>query len=291
MAKLHVAGGHRADYATDLEQAMFSRFLWVIDLEPDKLPDDAPSVGGGFSKCRACSFSPFIDGIPERSQYLGLDPLARTFRDAATLLAATSRGDVATVLRRCEELGARSVSEVVPIGQQPLLPTLPAVFREDGLAAASHTAWGLAEPGPGGPSELAGRIRAMAIAGRRRILAGYLDHAVACEHWSEFVEHTTFEREWESLLVQIRQIRVDELVFAMAYPPCATLQWPRNRSLEARRARMDVHFRVISSDSSLMCAENVSGYTLLNDTRSLNLPGLGGPTGFAIKLDRLFLTF
>lgn len=285
---------HRADHLTNVEQAAFSRALWVIDLQPDMLSDEAASIDGGLAKCSSCSFVSFLSGVPERSQYVGLDPLAATFGAAHALTSAAKRGDSASVLRITGEIGAAAIFEVVSDREreQRLLPAIEAISRhERSPATVDGTSWALVEPDAEGPSGLSARIRMKAAAGYRRILVGYLDHAAATERWNTFVERDEFDDEWLSFLLEMRSLSIEQLVFSMSYPPCSTLQWRANRPLEARRARLDQHFRVVSGDASLMCAENVSGYALLNDNRELDLPGLRCAKGFAIKLDRLLMVF
>src|SRR5262249_1990799 len=146
---------------------------------------------GGLAKCASCSFVPFLSGVTDRSAYLGLDPLARTFNALGALTSAAKRGDAATVLHYCAGLGARSVYEVVATGEPRLLPELSAVSKH-GQLGPRGSSWALVEPGPDGPSGLAARLHASAASGYRRIVVGYLDHAVATEHWSHFVERENF---------------------------------------------------------------------------------------------------
>ena len=84
--------------------------------------------------------------------------------------------------------------------------------------------------------------------------------------WAAFCESPEFAAKWDRL--QHAFTRTEPLPrILMAYPACAALQWRPNRELEARRARLDVSFRVLDRSSSYMCPENVSGYALVNDVR------------------------
>jgi hypothetical protein len=93
------------------------------------------------------------------------------------------------------------------------------------------------------------------------------------------------------VVTEAKRIGFEHLGLAMAYSPCATLQWRANQPLERMRAQLDLHFRRLEGESSSMCAENVSGYSLFNDTRAFIRENAPSARDLALRYDSVVLEF
>jgi hypothetical protein len=118
------------------------------------------------------------------------------------------------------------------------------------------------------------------------VLIGYVEHARAIEEYAEAVEHAPSET-WSAMIRDLRMRGVERLGFVAAVTPCASLRWHKNRPLEGLRAKLDLSFRRVDADASLMCPENVSGYSLSNDLERVPRATLPELATRAIRIDRL----
>jgi hypothetical protein len=259
----------------------------VFDLQPDRFIDDS-SVGE--AHCENCTFRHFVHGLEREdlTRGRGLLALDAVFEALPALLDALASGHTERLLALSRRVGATEMWEIVPPGSEPRLRDVPRLYvaRAD-IPPLAHNDRLLLTPDSHGPAALASRIEEARARGHRSFGIGFLEHAASVEGWAAFCESSDFERGWAQLearwLTEQRPARM-----WMAYPPCASLQWPVNRHLEARRTRVDLHFRVLDARASYMCTENVSGYTLLNDVQGL----LGASIErFALRVDRLLLLY
>ena len=256
MSHVHVPLRHRADRNADLEGLGLSLSLSIVDTEPR-----ADAEGGVDGGCASCSFVSFLKSRPDLAGYRGL----------------------ANVLRALDRFGAGAAPGLLAGADDPRPSSVFCIARRRETSAdrllhvevGDGRTWSEIRPGDAvvlrpdaeGPKRLLAQLGQARRAGARSILLGYVRHADAVDHFAAFLEHPELHDGWLTLLAEARQLGFVGLGFAMAYPPCATLQWSGNRALESLRARLDLQFRRLDNEASMMCPENVSGYSLLNDTR------------------------
>lgn len=253
----------RADADTEYARARLGPCFRVVDLTPAARLGEVSNLAA-FSQCPSCSYVDFLKARRhELTNYVGLAPVLSVFESLPDLIAARERGG-AELQALATRKGWPSIRQIVDGDARHQrannVPTIRVVRRPDCDVAAPGT-W-LVEPNALGLSA--------AVATTKRILArgsevwlGYLEHAVATEEWSRFIEASPASL--ESLAFELRDHGAPPLV--MAYPACAALQWSGNRDLEHQRSRSDIVFRALERESSFMCPENVSGYSLYNDVQ------------------------
>lgn len=228
--------------------------LAVVDTEPRSASGDVDD-----GACRTCSFVSFLQTRQDLARYRGLPQILQALRaedmalpgaSASRAVPPSSQFRLAPARRR---EGERVLHERVlaDLSRSEIRPGDAVLLRPDGR----------------GPASLLAELQHARELGVESVLIGYVRHADAIDHFAAFLEHPDLAAGWLGVLAQARQLGLSALGFAMAYPPCATLQWSGNRALEALRARLDLQFRRLDREASLMCPENVSGYSLLNDTR------------------------
>ena len=251
MTRVHVPLRHRADHDSDLAALGLSLSLAVVDPEPRA--DAERRVDGG---CASCSFVTFLKGRPDLADYEGLVHVLRVLDRFAAQGSGRPIGAGASVFRIARERRTETerLLHVDDGGERPWSD----VRSGDAVVL---------RPDAAGPGRLETLLAEALRAGAQTVLLGYVRHADAVDHFAAFLEHPDLHGGWLSVLARARHLGVRRLGFAMAYPPCATLQWSRNRALESLRARLDLQFRRLDNEASMMCPENVSGYSLLNDTR------------------------
>ena len=186
----------------------------------------------------------------------------------------------------------------MPWGGPRELPGVPALHVLDASAPADaglRAAAGdqcLVVPGKAGPLWTLTQIESVRRAGFTGAIAiGYTDHASASVAWDEFVTRPGFDGEWLALLEGAARIGLSGLGLMMALTPCSSLAWRANQVLERIRAQLDVHFRGIEGESSMMCAENVSGYGLVGELQDFLRARAAAriPTQLALRYDRVIL--
>jgi hypothetical protein len=268
------------------------RMTTLIDIQPDQLLRDPSTTQ---TQCERCSFRYFIQGIKglRHGGFAALPELDRVFQSVSDLLDAAHTRDAERIEMLRVRIGADQLHEIVPAGEDPRLDTLrhihtclpglplPRLRPGDRLVLP---------PGPDGPLGLAERFVRAHRHAPDAVMVGYMEHAAAVDQWSAFCEAPSQHTGWDALEASLSQAPRRPRLW-MAYSPCVALQWPANRALEARRARLDVHFRVLDDTASYMCPENVSAYGLFNDVNAH--PSNRGRTAseFAIRCDRLLLVF
>lgn len=301
MSLVHIGRHHRADYATDLSAVGALSYTVVIDTQPNLLEGDRHVSALDAAQCSRCTLLDFLAQVPNLRAFPALAELRTFFAGLPELMPAIATGDAERVRRIGEGLGARSCFEIVPFGAQGQLRGIAKleVVRAKVLpngergprGASDRTRTALVEPGSGGPAWLIAQLRALEAAGVSRAFIGYHEHASAMDAFSAFVERDDFRSEWQSLLLSSRAIGFEHLGLAMAFPPCATLKVGPNIQLEALRARLDLQFRRLDADASMMCPENVSGYGLTHDTRAAFGAAPLSQTRCAIRHANLIFTF
>jgi hypothetical protein len=290
MSRVHVRVVDRADYATDARRALFSSYTRVIDAQPSLLGAELPAASSeAFAQCPSCTFVDFLRSRDDLERFDGLATLRALFRSVPDLARAIAAGDGETIREIARALGTERVFEITDGGGAPRfgLPCLRVVRTDDDLVGALSSRDAddrvLVQPGREGPSRLIARLGAIASAGRARALVGFVEHAAAVEHYADFAEASGGEDPWPSTLLDAARRGLTQVGLALAFPPCASLQWGANRALEQLRARTDVHFRAAQGESSLMCPENVSGYSLVSDARPLAEKTAGRAIRYALR--------
>jgi hypothetical protein len=275
-----------------------SSFVPVIDTTPDHLERADAASRGAASQCSACTFLHYLAVLPGLAPSEGLGEIRDAFSLLPELESALARGDGQAALALAGRLGARRTYEIVAGAARPLLAGVPRVRVVHALADAAEAAgdreaaWVLVEPDRRGPLGLLEKVSSLDRGGTSRVLVGYCEHAAAVEHFAGFVETDDFAGQWHEFL-RWSAARVSSVpALLMAYPSCASLQFRANSVLERACAQADITFRRLGREASLMCPENVSGYTLVNDSRTL-LRAAAPPrgSGFAIRHRNLLLSF
>jgi hypothetical protein len=281
----------------------------VVDTEPDVDDKDltvrSPLASGSravlSTQCASCNFLDFLAQVDDLGAYDGLVSIRGFFAALPEVALAAASGDGDALLRVAARFGASAVYEVSGRAVDARTTGLPRICRvrdddapaqlRDAARAAKGAGWVLVEPSACGPSRLLAALGDLARAGAERVLFGYVSHAAAIDGWSAFVESDDFRDRWYGLLLRARELGLAHLGLAIALPPCATLQMRRNLPLEERRARLDTQFRRMDADYSLMCPENVSGYSLTNDTRAVLAGTRIARRGFAIRHSQVVFAF
>jgi hypothetical protein len=298
LVQVAIRPADRADFEVDRSLAAFSSYTAVVDLQPEAPRGAATDLGGGAS-CALCGFPEFLSGVERLEMYVGLGPLSAFFETLPEIGAAAARGDVEGLRVVASRLGAVGCVEHVLPGTPPVLPGLPRLVQAPAwpVAPASLLPGGpepvcvLVPPGGQGIDALREQATLLRRAGVDRIAIGYVEHATAMDCFSGFCERPGAMAEW-SLLPRIAQeLSLRSLDLVMAIPPCAMLQWRANLPLDRMRAQLDRQFRKLDGVSSMMCAENVSGYCLINDLRPLLLRTPARQTRLAIRYENIILEF
>jgi hypothetical protein len=272
MALVQIPRAERADYEADLRRLGLSSYTAVIDAQPNLADYDRSGVDN-WAKCASCSFVHFLDGLEDIARFSTLVPLKKFFALLPGVVEAISTADSRRLYAAADQLGATACYQIcrgaapVRFAEVPVLRVIGAADDAALVGPRSERCCLLLEPGRHGIDWVLERLRCTVVAGYGRALIGYHQHASAMDHWSDFLESADFSERWPALIAQAQQSGLSRFGMMMAYPPCASLQWPQNLALERLRARLDLHFRALEKDSSLMCPENVSGYALANDTR------------------------
>ena len=301
MSLVHIGRQHRADYDTDLRTVGLSSYTILVDTQPNLLEGDRNVSAVDSAQCSRCTLLNFLEQVPNLHSYPALAELLMFFRGLPELLAAVAAKNAEPIHQLSKRLGATRCSEIVAFGEQGMFVGMPKIelVRAHVLPSSQGSLRGssqsertaLVEPGNGGPGWLGAQLRALASAGVHRVFIGYHEHASAMDNFSGFVEREDFSSEWHSMLLASRGYGFAHLGLAMAFPPCATLKVGPNNQLEALRARLDLQFRRIGAEASLMCPENVSGYSFMHDTRLTFGDGLLTQTRCAIRHANLVFSF
>jgi hypothetical protein len=288
MALVHIGRRQRADFATDLARFGFSSHTLVVDAQPNLGADEQPPLDE-WAQCASCNFREFLAGVGDLRAYPALGPLARFLAHVPELVRALGDRSEPEVARLARQVGAQSCYQLV-FDEEPSLPRIPRIVVVGRVETLSLICPGdrvLFEPNRGGVAALIEGLAHARQRGVEQAALGYVRHASAMDHFSDFVEHPSFAEDWAALPARSVALGIGRLGFFMAYPPCATLQLEENRALERVRARMDLSFRRMRHDASLMCPENVSGYTLLSDVAEIVPQGLLPERRLALRFDRL----
>jgi hypothetical protein len=279
---------HFARTASTLERAgspAFSSFTTVLDLDPARtLAESLPARAG--LQCATCSIAAFLHGLPQVEAFDGLAQLSATFRELPRVVTAFRTQRAEDVRELTGSLGIARAYEVVPENMAPL-SELAHVYLTDGLrmpTGLTEQDWLLvplaSALGKDGSTSLA-RVHT-------NVLVGYVEHARAIEEYGDAVQHSSRDS-WSGMLGGLLARGVERAGFIAAVTPCASLRWPQNRPLESLRARLDLAFRRVDADASLMCPENVSGYALSSDLERVPAELLPRAATRAIRVDRLLL--
>jgi len=296
MALVHIARAHRADYATDLDRCGLGSYTALIDTQPNILEGVAASLPDA-AQCAGCNFLDFLAGTSDLGPYRGLAQIRGFFAALPDVLRALQRQDREALEATCARLGAGQCYEVLRARARAELPGLPKILLiqapdEGGpfldlVGTGGDLEWVLIEPNRRGPAWVAAQLARAAELGTPRVLIGYHRHAAAMEHWSDFVEAPGFADDWPAMLARAATLGLGKLGLVMAYPACASLQWRANLPLERMRAQLDLSFRRVAAEASLMCPENVSGYSLTNDTRAVLASTAVARRSYAIRFENL----
>ncbi len=297
MPLVQIGHRHRADFETDLGNYGFSSFLRVIDAQPNLGFGQSPAMDE-WAQCASCTFVDFLRSFPRGANEQhgrGLREIRTFFDELPQAIRAVVEGDLQLCHALAKELGASAVAQVLDSGMVPIegLATIWALGGDPqpqiSCAGAGDTV--LLEPNGGGVERLLEQVVGAVRLGIRRVGIGFHRHASAMDHWADFVEHPGFDEQWPSLAARACSLGLDRLTFCMAFPPCASLKWRENEHLEQMAAKLDLHFRRTREDASLMCPENVSGYSLTHDIRA-SLEGCNVLAhNHGLKFDRLLFLF
>jgi hypothetical protein len=222
--------------------------------------------------------------------------LVEIFAVIPSFLDAIRRGDSEAVRNIARVTGARTVREVLRAGEAPqlnlpVLQTISAAVTYESPRPRQEEDVALVEPTANGPQHLLADIRAASRAGFKRVYLGHARHARTMDHFNAFLERDNVRNEWSAMMTGAYATGVERVGMIMSFPACATLQWALNRPLEQLRSRLDMHFRRIDADSSMMCPENVSGYTLTNDTRGFVEGVAPMQRTMAMRVDRIVVSY
>lgn len=262
----------------------FSSFTTVVDLDPALTLEEAlPSHKA--LQCASCNFATFLRGVEHVEAFDGLSALSATFRELPRLLSAFRAGDSEALHELSRSLGAPRCYEIVPAHAAPST-RLPRVYLTEDV----HVPTGLGEQDfvlvPLSAALKKGRHAAALIRPHANVLIGYVEHARAIEEYADAMENGSLEA-WVDLVFDLTRRGVSRLGLIAAVTPCASLRWQANTPLEGLRARLDLAFRRVDADASLMCAENVSGYSLSNDLERVPKQVIPALATRAIRVDRL----
>ena len=272
----------RADHATELARSGLGQPVRVLDLQP-AAPIREPAAVRALGQCSSCTMVSYLEGRDDLRRFAALEPLRSLFGAVVELSAARAVDDGRTVARVARGVGASAVlqlrdpeAERAPLG----LPAMTIVRRPEELEAAEQSV--LVEPTGAGRGVVVETVRAAHARGAR-VHLGYAEHAAAIDGYVDFLESEPDVL--GRLAFDLRDLPSPRIL--MAFPPCSALQWGDSRRLEAERARTDTVFRSLQGESSRMCAENVSGYSMVEDCRS-SLGDLEG-TSWLLRWDDLLL--
>lgn len=264
--------GHSASAVRERACATIQSFTALIDVRPAQLHLERAST-----ECSGCNLVPFLNAAPGVGRHPQLGRVRDFFNVLPDIEWAVAHHDERFLRKQCDRIGAVRAMELVAPAASPrfdslpkirALPVWPQPFGAETQKVDGSLDWVLLQPSGDGPARILEEMRTVTRAGVRNVLIGYYEHAAATENWSDFCESDGFEARWRNLLEVAGRLGLQHLGFMMPFPACASLQWGAHVELEAIRARMDLHLRVIDRESSHMCAENVSGYSLTNDVRT-----------------------
>jgi hypothetical protein len=301
MATVLIGRRHRADFHADLRAVGLSSFTLVVDTQPNLLDAPGASSVALSAQCATCNLLDFLAQVENLDRYRGLSAVRGFFALLPEIARAEAAGDGDALLAVAARLRASGVYELTDRARPPRLSgaaRIAVVGDDDGpgqvrdaARVADASGWVLLEPSREGPSRTAEQISDLARAGARRVLLGYYSHAAATERFSAFVESESFAERWHAMLLRSKNGGFAHFGLAMALPACATLQMGSNVALERLRARLDLQFRRMTDDASLMCPENVSGYGLTNDTRATLAGTHVARTSLAVRYGSVILAF
>jgi hypothetical protein len=275
--------GDRGDIDAERKKARLGPRILVIDLMPAMALNEAQTLGAA-AQCPGCSFVDFLKARkPVLARYLGLRQVLSVFEALPELMAARA-GGARELLALAERRGWPRLTQIIDI-EKPRdhlgIATLHVARDFEVLPESGRTY--LVQPSQHGASRLAHMAKRCHDRGAEAWV-GFVEHSTATTQWSRFLEGE--DGVLERFAFDMREQPAPP--FVMAYPACAALQWGRNRVLELERARSDIAFRTISGEASMMCAENVSGYTLFNDVQD-SAARVDEPSRVLIRWDDLLV--
>jgi hypothetical protein len=262
-----------------------SAFAALIDVQPDVAYGERSLL---VSQCAGCSLVDFLRGQEALERFPVLDAIRKFFSRLPEIEHAHGARDARLLRRAASRAGARGVI-TIDAGMEPPIDGLPVMRLARGDAPLAGAAWVMVSPDAQGTGPVLDGIRRALRAGVTQIALGYPSHASAMDHWSDFAGAPDFPEAWRDLVQTAWTLGVSELVMLMPYPPCALLQWPQHRPLEALRARLDLQLRRFDAEASLMCPENVSGYVLFNDTQTTRASTVVVRDAYAIRYENLVM--
>ncbi|WP_428332121.1 hypothetical protein [Novosphingobium sp.] len=268
---------HRADFATETQQAHFSLYSTVIDVQPNETQMQPADLAQA-SQCARCNFVNFLQGVDNLDAYHGLSGLRSLFKHLPAVHLALSQRNGPILQEFARSVECNSVFELTAgHAMPPRMSGVPRIHRVQfgqgtdvvmpQASRESEQDWVLIEPNEHGPTWVLNQIDRLHRLGYRRVLVGFYEHAQAMDKWASFFEREAFAGEWQMMMLQVSKKGLDRFGFMMSFPPCASLQWRGNIALERLRSRLDLQFRQIEGNASMMCPENVSGYSLYNDMK------------------------
>jgi hypothetical protein len=273
--------------------------LSIVDIQPDMVREEL-ALRSRFSKCAACNFRQFLSAQPGLQRYWGLAAVHQLFEYLPALARALADRNGPVIRDLVRRVGARGCVEIHTTAV-PATLALPHLIAVDLTRDSAHNApqrrdedgpgWMIIIPGTDGPARIVDELKTAARRGYRGVWVGHYEHAAMAERWSEFCDQPEFAAEWSLLGIRAHEAGVPALGIAEALPPCALLQRAPNRILESVRARLDLHFRTMDSERSLMCPENVSGYAVINDMRALAPVFRVGDSQLALRFENVMFTF
>jgi hypothetical protein len=242
-----------------------SAFTALVDVQPNVASYDERRRSLEMSQCAHCSLVDFLKAR-DLEPFPLLQKLRAFFAKLPHIDRALARDDGESLAKVCSDVGARKV--FLMTGARRIdLPRIHAVKAGDSIVDIARARWALVSPDRGGVEGVLDGVARAARAGVTRILVGYHEHAHAVDGWTTFVE-AAGPGAFDEIIRGAMALGAREVVALIAYPPCAMLQWPQHKPLEALRARLDIQLRRTDAESSMMCPENVSGYVLFNDSAS-----------------------
>ncbi|MBX3723666.1 MAG: hypothetical protein KF713_17605 [Turneriella sp.] len=291
---------HRAEFDTFLAKLGFTSYVTLIDTRPNLMFLETGDLENS-AQCAHCTFIDFLGQHATPDTFPELAGLRRFFAATQEISAHARQGNTARLVEILTGLGAQAVFEFDPgagqgehglglrklrrVSTADLSVPIPVLRGGD-----ENRHWLLLEPSAAGLEPLFERIRECRGQGYENVILGYAEHAAAIEQWSAFWEKISAEN-WTGFLLHAFQAGIRQIHFMTAFSPCASLQFRENMLLEKLRSDMDTRFRQLDETASMMCPENVSGYSLVNDVREFMRTNKAERKRFAIRHDNIVALF